>query len=237
MTDEIRILLETEDYIVVDKDRFLAVHGGKGLPPEKTLLFRLRMFLSGRDGASPDDLRPVHRLDLNTRGPVIFSKNLRMFERLTEMFRSGKVRKTYEVLIEGRLEKAVFLEADLIKTSHRRAVVKNLKSSESVPDREEWTAQKFSASTTISATVLFPVEPRGENTLSRVELWTGRYHQIRAVCEAAGHPVCGDTLYNHSPAHRNARYTDAAFSDGQMLLCRSIEIPDMGLRAVSGYEL
>ena len=170
--------------------------------------------------------------------PVIFARNIETAKVLVSVFTRGEVLKTYLVLLEGKLEKNVFLEADVVKSSHRRSRIRNLKVIENeFPTRKAWLSAKDQSSQTISGTLLVPVENHRDSVLCRAEIWTGRHHQIRAVCEAYGHPVCGDTKYNHHPAHHNKRWTNPAYPSGQMLICKNLEIPSLGILVESGFNL
>ena len=116
--------------------------------------------------------------------------------------------------------------------------MKNLVSwKENIPSRKEWLAGKDRDSRTISATLIRPVGNHSDTTTCEVETWSGRYHQIRAICEAIGHPVCGDTKYNHDPRHHNHRRTNPMYSLGQMLICKKLEIPALGISVESGFEI
>lgn len=233
----LRILHEDSGILIADKDRFMAVHGGLGQPAESTLLHRVRSYLTESSAGAAAIVAPVHRIDLNTRGPVVFGKTRDSIYQLKTLFASGGIEKTYEVLVEGWLAEQLFVEADLIKGTHRTATVRNMVIKEkSIPGRASWLSSKDPSSRTICATLLTPVEVREETTLCRAEIWTGRYHQIRAVCEAVGHPVCGDTRYNHNPRYHNRRYTNPLYPHGQELICRTLVIPALGLSVTSGFE-
>jgi 23S rRNA pseudouridine955/2504/2580 synthase len=223
---------------VVDKDRATPVHGGLGLKEESTLLFMLKAFLAERDGSAPDFLSPAHRIDMNTLGPVVFAKNRNSLLALIKAFSSGGILKTYRALVEGILSGPLFVQADVRKGGHKKALVSNLLVvKEHFPEHNEWYGSKDKSSTTISATLIYPEKLYDDITLCRVELWSGRYHQIRAICEAIGHPVCGDTKYNHDPRNHYHRKTSNRYPDGQMLLCSAIEIPALGLSVKSRFEL
>ncbi len=77
--------------MVVDKPHFLpVVPAGRFL--RETLLVRLR--LQGQ----PDSIVPVHRLDRETAGLVLFSRNPKTRGSYTALFRERQVNKVYEAL-------------------------------------------------------------------------------------------------------------------------------------------
>ena len=231
----LKILFENDRIIAVDKDRGTAVHGGESIPREETLLYQVKQYL----GSQPDDfVTPAHRLDRNTRGPVLFVKDRETMAVLTRAFARGEARKTYSALLEGRVSVPLFIEADIVKSRHKKSVVKNLKIlTEEMPAKEAWLAAKDPKSVTISGTVVRPIADYGDTTLCSIEIWTGRYHQIRAVCEAVGHPVCGDNKYNHDPRFYYNRRTNPDYPDNQMLLCKTLELPSLGIFLTSGFYL
>ena len=85
------IVFQDEDLLVVDKPHFLPViPAGRFL--RETLLVRLR--LQGQ----PDSIVPVHRLDRETAGLVLFSRNPKTRGSYTALFRDRQVKKVYEAL-------------------------------------------------------------------------------------------------------------------------------------------
>jgi 23S rRNA-/tRNA-specific pseudouridylate synthase len=235
---DIRILFENDDVIVVDKDRGTAVHGGRNIDWESTLLTQVRRYLTARDGTEPAFLCPAHRIDLNTRGPVIFAKSGKMAKTLVETFMAGGVSKIYHALLEGDIDRPVFVQVDILKKGRKKSRVQNkIIMDTGYPSREEWLADRDRSSLTLSATLILPLVRHGSTTHCAVEIWTGRHHQIRAVCEAMGHPVCGDTKYNHDARAGWKRRTNPLYPDRQMLVCRRITVPSLGIDAVSGFEI
>ena len=234
---ELKILYEDENFIVADKDKNITVHGGEGIEERKTLLFKIKEYLTIKNGKPPEFIAPSHRIDCNTQGAVFFAKNGDSNSVLKRAFTSGEVLKTYLALLEGKLESTIFVQADIMK-SHKKAIVKNMSVlTENFPSREEWFSKKDKNSQTISSTLIFPFKISEDTTLCRVEIWTGRYHQIRAVCEAIGHQVCGDAKYNHDPRDHYHRKTDKKYTEGQMLICKRIDIPALGIAVTSGFDL
>ncbi|NUM35776.1 MAG: hypothetical protein HUU50_14625 [Candidatus Brocadiae bacterium] len=234
---ELKILYEDENFIVADKEKDLPVHGGEGIDERKTLIFQIKEHLTLKNGKPPEFITPSHRLDSNTQGAIFLAKNRDSHAVLTHLFSSGGVWKTYLALLEGKLESATFVQADILK-SHKKAIVKNIcVMAEKFPSREAWLAQKDKNSQTISATLLFPIEIGEDTTLCKIETWTGRYHQIRAICEAIGHQICGDEKYNHDPRDHYRRKTNPKYQEGQMLICKTIDIPTLGIVVTSGFEL
>ena len=107
--NEYSILYEDADMIVADKLTPIPVQ------PEKTggpsLQDLLSAFLAERDGAKPEYLEAVHRIDRRSSGAVIFARTKKAAGALSEALRLAKVEKTYLAVVdkapeppEGRLE-------------------------------------------------------------------------------------------------------------------------------------
>lgn len=123
----------------------------------------------------------VHRLDRPVAGVVVFAKTSKALTRLNEMFRTGKVSKTYWALTRNKPPR----DADRI-VSHITTVEKINKST-------AWTTpRKGSKEAALSYRYLASSE---RYHLLEVNLETGRKHQIRVQLASIGCPVKGDLKY------------------------------------------
>jgi len=107
----------------------------------------------------------VHRLDKQTSGVLIVAKDRKIFEKFKEVFRQKQVKKVYKALILGTLKR-----------------------------------EKGKANFPVSgkpALTIYEVEEKIKNlsSLVKVEIPTGRKHQIRVHFSRIGHPVVGEFLY------------------------------------------
>ncbi len=124
-------------------------------------------------------LHCIHRLDRPVSGLVIFARTSKALSRLNEQSRNMEIQRIYLAEVEGILyHKIGNLEHFLIHGDHRALIAK-------ASDKE---AKK--AKLTYEALHYMP-----HSTLVRVELETGRYHQIRAQFSAISHPIVGDKKY------------------------------------------
>jgi 23S rRNA pseudouridine1911/1915/1917 synthase len=109
----LKIVYEDADLLVIDKPAGLAVHPAPGTPSH-TLVNAILNYLPGIAGDA-DTLRPgiVHRLDKDTSGLILVAKNRAAQANLSDQFKNRTVKKTYIVLVKGKLtpEKGV-IEAD-----------------------------------------------------------------------------------------------------------------------------
>jgi 23S rRNA pseudouridine1911/1915/1917 synthase len=196
----IDILHEDDDIIVINKPAGLVVHPGAG-NYDQTLVNALLHRFPGL--AVGDTERPglVHRLDKETSGVMVCARNDHAHRFLTEAFKSREVQKVYRAFCVGAFKNKKFE----LKTGHKRHPT----------DRKRFTTK---------VSPLQPVNPlaamRGESMeyddngrirlahskfevlLSvsgvselKVELLTGRTHQIRAHLADINHPLLHDALY------------------------------------------
>ena len=230
------ILFENAGIIVVDKPAGIIVHGSFG--DSKTFLEHIRSFLVQRDGSAAF-LAPSNRLDRNTRGPVVFAKSREMAAELRRLFSQCQVQKIYLARVWGQVSEQLFVEADVIPGNHQRARVANLQCRCGyLPDRDDWFRYRISNSATISATVIRPIAFSGYQTDIEVYPWTGRYHQIRAICAALGVPIVGDVKYGREKkgvAAKNSRRNGNWMI--QSLICKKLSIQSLGIEVISRFEL
>lgn len=186
--DEIKIFSEDgipsfkSERLYEDDDVMIAV---KPRGTETRLFAKL---VSAESGA---EYIPVHRLDTNTRGILIFAKNEKAFEDAVSLFRSSSIEKYYVALLGGVIEKEGVFNAFLKKDSEKGSVeISDAPQKGFVPIK----------------TGIRPIGIRdGELTYAEIRLYTGKTHQIRAHAAHLGHPVLGDTKYGDFDLNRLMR--------------------------------
>jgi 23S rRNA pseudouridine955/2504/2580 synthase len=167
------IIYRDDDVIAINKPSGLAVHGGSGISSGLIELLR---------AANPQEhsLELVHRLDRSTSGCLLVARRRSSLRYLHEAFREGDVKKSYLALLEGRLASGTQdvklpLEVHTRKGGERHVTV--------------------SETGKPAHTRFIPLSVHSEATYCKVDLFTGRTHQIRVHAQAIGHPVLGDERY------------------------------------------
>ena len=186
------IILETDHILAVDKPRGLTVHGPDSLEQmvQSYLGPKQARSLSFRPG-------PVHRLDRNTTGILIFAKSLQGARRISRLIEEGRVEKYYLALMDGAIERQSCWKDSLARDKKTRKTVRAL--SGGPPSGGSPPGGSLPGGTAPEGkTALTHVKPIiVERNLSLVlcSLKTGRTHQIRAQAALHGHPLTGDRKY------------------------------------------
>ena len=125
-------------------------------------------------------LGQMHRLDRETSGLLIFTKK-KSANVLSDQFRFREMKKFYLALVAGRLEKEHGFVEERIEKGHfgsgrKVAIVGGEGGKESAT--EYWVKERYE-----------------QATLVRLQIHTGRTHQIRIHMAHQGHPVLGDKIY------------------------------------------
>ena len=178
---KIDIVYEDSDIAVINKQAGLVVHPAHGHYSGtlvNAILYHIKD-LSGING----EIRPgiVHRLDKDTSGLIVIAKNDKVHAALTEMFQEKKIRKTYLAILKGKLNKS---EGKIVTQIGRD---KN--------DRKKMTVIDDAAKGKNAITNYRVISQNNLFTLVKVNIETGRTHQIRVHMRHLGYPILGDSVY------------------------------------------
>lgn len=177
----LHIVYEDEALLVVDKPAGLVVHPGAG-NPDGTLMNALLhhwpdLNLLPRAGI-------VHRIDKDTSGLLVVAKTLPAFTDLTAQLADKSVHREYECVVAGVMTGGGTVDAPIDRhpTDRTRMAVVKRRHEEDERGRDAVTHYRVIA------------RFRG-HTHVRVQLETGRTHQIRVHMSHVGHPLVGDPVY------------------------------------------
>ncbi len=187
---DIQVLFENKDILIVDKPAGLVVHpapGYKGVTLAEGLLHKYKdIHLIGEDEVRPGI---VHRLDKDTSGVLLVAKSQKMFEHLKNSFQEHTIKKQYLALLAGHVpSKHGFINTPIGRhsTDFRKMTVNIPKEPKEAVT--EYTVLEYLPNIKGHKSI-------DEFTLVRVNLHTGRTHQIRVHFSSLGFPIVGDSLY------------------------------------------
>lgn len=191
------ILFRDAHILVADKPHFLPViPSGRFL--QQTLLTRLKKTLG------IEAITPVHRIDKDTAGLVMFSLNPATRNAYQSLFRLRKIDKTYEAIAPVMPDKS-------FPFSYKSRLVE---------DELFFRTQEI-AGEPDSETLVDIIETRGDLAHYRLQPLTGRKHQLRVNMAALGAPILHDSLY---PAVKGVAEDD--FSKPLQLLASKLVFVD-----------
>lgn len=180
--DGLEILLDDEDFVVVDKPVGVAAHPSPGwVGPTVVGGLAADGFRISTSGA-PERAGIVHRLDVGTSGAMVVAKTEHAYTVLKRAFKERTVEKVYHAVVQG-LPDPLEGTIDAPIGRHpgydwRFAVVEDGRD---------------------SVTHYEVLEAFGRASLVEVHLETGRTHQIRVHFSALHHPCAGDLTYGADP--------------------------------------
>jgi 23S rRNA pseudouridine1911/1915/1917 synthase len=188
----LEIIYQDDDILVVNKAVGMVVHPAVG-HPDGTLVNALLHHVKGLT-AGDDPLRPgiVHRLDRDTSGLLVVALNDRAHRHLGDQLRDRRMGRTYEALSWGTWkEDKGTITGDIgrhPKFRQKKAIV---------PDGGRHAVTHYEV-----------LENFGFVQFCRIELETGRTHQIRVHFSSNHHPVVGDGMYGDDRRARGVHPLD-----------------------------
>ena len=188
------VLFENEDLIVVNKIKGVKTHPNSPVE-DGTMMNFAQSYLQAQGKAA----YMVHRLDGDTTGALIIAKNPYVVPMLNQMLRDKTIRRTYLAWVRGAINEPSGVITAAIGENPDDSRTRRVDGPNAVPAVTHWAK----------------VHTVYQNTLVRLDLETGRTHQIRLHMQSIGHPLVGDPLYNPTDDYEG----------GLLLHAASIKIP------------
>ena len=182
--DRVPELLRDEGLLVIDKPAGLLCYP---LGPRKVAAQSIAQLQLAEDGIE-GKLRPLHRIDRETSGILMFARTLLADQRIKKAFRKRWVRKSYLAIARGRMPEGTQTVEAPIGPEDKAIRMKMAVRDDGKP-----------AETTLTALGWFGDDDHG--AAGRGYTWvqacpvTGRAHQIRVHLAHLGHPIVGDKMY------------------------------------------
>ncbi len=204
-----KIIFEDDAVIVVSKPAGTESQRGKSFAMD--LESELKNYLAAKKPGKVPYLAVVHRLDRPVSGVMVYAKTKEAAASLSRQFSAGGAHKVYEALTVGELQPKEGELRDWLFTDAKSNLTQV---TDEGPDAKE--ARLRYRMIPIEESRVFSMEQKGEiTTVSicgnlagtvtkdvkkqifavRIELLTGRHHQIRVQLAQAGTPILGDTRY------------------------------------------
>lgn len=150
----------------------------------------------------------IHRLDQPVSGLLVFAKNQKAAASLSKQIQDGNANKDYIAMCSGILEEK---SGTLVHYSKKDSVTKlamvadvdefdrNPEIKSEKPSNENKKSKETDSSSYKKAVLTYEVEKEFEQvSIIKVQLQTGRFHQIRAQFSHIGHALLGDSKYGNS---------------------------------------
>jgi 23S rRNA pseudouridine1911/1915/1917 synthase len=179
---ELTIVYQDTDLVIVNKPVGCAAHPSPGWNGPTVIGALIAAGIPITSSGPAERQGIVQRLDVGTSGLMMVAKTESAYLRLKDMFRNREIKKIYHALAQGHLEPAIgTIDAPIDrhpKDDYKMAVVLDGKP---------------------SITHYEVIEYFRAVSLLKVELETGRTHQIRVHMSAIRHPLVGDLTYGADP--------------------------------------
>ncbi|KAA8446820.1 RluA family pseudouridine synthase [Weissella paramesenteroides] len=193
-SQSLQVLYENDELMVVNKSKGVKTHPNS--PGENgTMMNFAQAYLMKQNKRA----YMVHRLDGQTTGALIIAKVPYVVPILNQMLHDKTIKRTYLAWVDGHLIDATGTIMLAIGDHPTNSRLRQINGPNAKPAVTHWTK----------------IKSVYQQTLVRLQLETGRTHQIRLHMAAIGHPLVGDDLYNQQ----------STYEEGLLLHSANVQLP------------
>lgn len=187
--NKLNVLYEDNHIIVVEKNINVPVQADSS--KDEDMLNIIKSYIKEKYNKPGNVyLALVHRLDRPVGGVMMFARTSKAASRLSEEVRTGKIHKTYLAVVHGKINKNKDRLIDKL--------TKNEKTNTSFVDKN--------GKESILEYELLKYDKEKDLSLVKINLITGRHHQIRVQFSSRNHPLYGDQRYGFQDKKQIALY-------------------------------
>lgn len=184
-SSDLNIIYEDKNILIIDKPPGIVVHPDQNFKVD-CLINRIKKYLYIKNEYKINDntaFSPAlaNRIDRNTGGIVIAAKNSESLRILNNKIKNREIKKYYFCMVNGNMNK----NSDILTAYIGKSKNENISK---ISFTEKPGYKKIVTKYTVIKETIY-------ESLLKIELITGRKHQIRAHLSAMGHPILGDTKY------------------------------------------
>lgn len=174
--EKLDILYEDDHYLFINKPINVA-SVPSSLYPNDTIANRIKGYIE-RNNYFHQTIHTVSRLDKDTSGVMIFAKHTLAHSFIDQLFKENKVYKEYMAFVENEVSPAHGLIDAPITRAEESIIKRKIDPLGKLSKTEYWVLDHFKGLSKV-----------------KIQLHTGRTHQIRVHFAHINHPLLGDTLY------------------------------------------
>lgn len=207
---KIEIVYEDENVLIVDKPAGLLCHVSNNLK-EPNVVDGVINYLRENGEYNPRDEHSFvpaisNRLDRNTAGLVIAAKNANALRCVNELIKNREIKKLYHAIVRGKMDFNGTMKNSFEKNENKNMVKLSKEGDKSMES------------------VITTIESADDFSLVKIELITGRTHQIRLQLKLLKHPIIGDNKYGDIAFNNSLNIKD---KNHQRLVAGELVFPEL----------
>ena len=192
-SNDLEVIYEDQNLLIVNKPAGILSHSSHA-NEYNAIIDQIKKYLYKKneyDLENENTFAPAlsNRLDRNTSGLVIASKNYLTLKRINEAIKNKEIKKFYYTYVYGKFEQKEGILKHYLKKDEKNNIAL-------VFDKKEPNTK-----IAILKYKVIAYYPTDDISMLEIELLTGRFHQIRAQLSYINHPLVGDGKYYFSSKH------------------------------------